>query len=351
MSWVTDLARPEIVVLRAYEPAAWEPQLTRLHANELPWRVPGDESQSGLNRYPESQPRELISRLAQLYGVGERQVLATRGSDEAIDLLIRAFCRAGADGVLVCAPSFGMYEIAARIQGARIVVAHLRPGDAFALDPSALLERWTPEVRLVFLCSPNNPTGNRFEPTAILHIARALAGRCLIVVDEAYVEFASGPSLAPRIAEVPNLAVLRTLSKAHGLAGARLGAVIADAEVIALLRKVVPPYAIAQLTLEAALRVLGADDGTVSRRRVRELVAERERLSVALRELPDITQVWPSDANFILAEFADPARALQRARAARLLVRDVRAGAGLSRALRISVGSPEQNSRLLEAWR
>jgi len=350
MSWVNELARPEIVALKPYEHAAWEPSLERLHANELPWRGADDDSDAGLNRYPEPQPRALVERLAQIYSVPAACVLVGRGSDEAIDLLTRGFCRAGRDAVLVCPPTFGMYSVCARIQGAEVVQAPLRAADGFALDADAVLDRCVPGVKLVFLCSPNNPTGNLLDEAQMVRLAARLAGRALVVVDEAYLEFADRPSLARRVAELPNLAILRTLSKAYGLAGARCGALIADPQVIALLRKVIPPYAIAQLTLEAVLRRLTPAGLADSRAQLAVLLAERQRLLTALPRLRRITRVWPTDANFVLAEFDDAGAALARGRDARLLVRDARGYPGLGRALRITVGTPEQNSRLLEAW-
>ncbi|HEV2441222.1 MAG TPA: histidinol-phosphate transaminase [Steroidobacteraceae bacterium] len=350
MSWVQEIARPDIVALRPYEHASWEPGLERLHANELPWRPADDGSRAGLNRYPEPQPRALVERLAELYAVAPPSVLVGRGSDEAIDLLARAFCRAGRDAVLVCPPTFGMYSVSARIQGAEVLQAPLLATDGFALDEQALLERCTAAVKLVFLCSPNNPTGNLLDEAAIVRIARRLAGRALVVIDEAYIEFAGRASLARLVAEQPNLAILRTLSKAHGLAGARCGALIADPEIIALLRKIIPPYAITQLTLEAVLDRLKPEPRSQSRTRLEMLLAERERLSLSLPRLARVARVWPSAANFLLAEFEDAGAALARAREARLLVRDARGYPGLGRALRITVGTPEQNGRLLEAW-
>ena len=350
MSWIQELARPDIVALKPYEHASWEPSLERLHANELPWRPAGDDSLAGLNRYPEPQPRALVDGLAELYGVASSSLLVGRGSDEAIDLLTRAFCRAGRDAVLVCPPTFGMYSVSARIQGAEVLQAPLLAAGGFALDEEGLIERCTAAVKLIFLCSPNNPTGNLLDEAAILRLAQRLCGRALVVVDEAYIEFATRPSLARLVAERPNLAVLRTLSKAHGLAGARCGALIADPQIIALLRKIIPPYAIPQLTLEAVLDRLTPAARAQSRSRLEVLLAERQRLSTALRRLPRVTKVWPSDANFLLAEFADAGAALARAREARLLVRDARGYPGLGRALRITVGTPEQNGRLLEAW-
>jgi len=350
VSWVQQLARPDIVALKPYEHASWEPSLERLHANELPWRPGNDDSRAGLNRYPEPQPSALVAGLAELYAVAPSSVLVGRGSDEAIDLLTRAFCRAGTDAVLICPPTFGMYSVSARIQGAEVVQVPLLVADEFAVDEHAVLDRCTAAVKLVFLCSPNNPTGNLLDEAAIVRLARRLAGRALLIVDEAYIEFARRPSLARLVAQQPNLAILRTLSKAYGLAGARCGALIADPEVIALLRKIIPPYAIPALTLEAVLDRLTPEARAQSRAGLETLLAERERLLQALPRLAGITRVWPSDANFVLAEFADAGAALARAREARLLVRDARGYPGLGRALRVTVGTPEQNGRLLEAW-
>jgi len=346
MSWLTNLARPEIANLKSYEHAVWDPALERMHANELPWRALGDNTDAGLNRYPEPQPRELIARLSALYDVAPNCVLAGRGSDEMIDLLVRVFCRAGEDSVLICPPTFGMYAVSARIQNAQVVSIPLQADQGFALDEQAVLAA---DAKLIFLCSPNNPTANLLDEAAVLRIAAHFEGRALVVMDEAYIEFADRPSIARHIGAAPQLAVLRTLSKAHGLAGARCGTLIANPEVIGLLRKVISPYAIPQLTVEAALRLLQAPQLAVMRSRVEEVRREREKLSAALRQLPNTIRVWPSAANFVLAEFHDVDRALSRSRAAGLLIRDVRTQPGLGKALRISVGTPEQNDRLLEA--
>lgn len=351
MSWVSELARPDIVALKAYEHASWEPTLERLHANELPWRPVGDDSVAGLNRYPEPQPHTLVEGLASLYGVAPEYVLVGRGSDEAIDLLTRAFCRAGRDAALICPPTFGMYAVCARIQGAEVITVPLRADAGFSIDERALLERCTPAVKLVFLCSPNNPTGNLLDEEVILRITARLAGRAIVVVDEAYGEFSGAPSLARHIPRLPHLAVLRTLSKAHGLAGARCGTLIADPEVVALLRKVIPPYAITQLTLEAVLRQLEPAKLTESRANIESIRSECARLMCALPDLARVVRIWPSNANFVLGQFDDAGKALQLARDTRLLVRDARGYPGLGQALRITVGTPAQNDRLLEAWR
>jgi histidinol-phosphate aminotransferase len=351
MSWVRELARPEIVALKPYEHAVWEPTLERLHANELPWRSLSDQSEAGLNRYPEPQPQPLVQRLAELYDVAPGQLLVGRGSDEPIDLLVRAFCRAGQDSVLVCPPTFGMYSVAARIQGAQVVSVPLRADRGFALDEDALLGRCTGDVKVVFLCSPNNPTGNLLDEQAIVRIATELAGRAVIVIDAAYIEFSASRCLSRHLPQLPHLAILRTLSKAHGLAGARCGALLADPELIALLRKIIPPYAMAQLTVEAVLRQLQPAQVGIAHQHIEVIRSERSRMSAALQQMRGVTRVWHSDANFLLVEFADPDAALTAARAARLLVRDVRSQPGLGSALRITVGGVSQNDRLLEALR
>jgi len=244
-----------------------------------------------------------------------------------------------------------MYSVSARIQGADVITVPLRADAGFAIDESALLERCTPNVKLVYFCSPNNPTGNLLDEQTIVRIATKLAGRAVVVVDEAYIEFSDAKSLARHLPRLPHLAILRTLSKAHGLAGARCGTLIADPEVIALLRKVIPPYAIAQMTLEIVLRQLEPQGLAESRANIERIKSERARMLNALPELGRVVRVCPTDANFILTHFNDAGTALQLARNANLLVRDARGYPGLGQALRVSVGTAEQNNRLLEAWR
>jgi histidinol-phosphate aminotransferase len=348
-NWVTAIARSDIRSLRAYEHASWEPGLVRLNANESPWRSPGDESEAGLNRYPEPHPHALTAALATLYGVPATMALASRGSDEAIDLLIRSYCRAGQDAVAICPPTFGMYAVAAHVQGAQVIEVPLRREAGYAFDRDALLDRCRANVKLVFLCSPNNPTGTRLARADILDVVRSLEGRALVVVDEAYVDFADEPSLLDQVARLPGLVLLRTLSKAYGLAGARCGVLIGHADIVALLRKVIQPYAVTQLSIEAVFRALQPSALEQTRMRVAALREERRRMAAALATLRGVTRVWPSQANFLLVEFEDPAAAWARAHAAGLLVRDMRSSLGLTQALRISLGLPEQNDRLLQS--
>ena len=347
MSSILALARPEIVALKAYSHASWDPAFDRLHANELPWRAETDRSQAGLNRYPEPHPHVLAQRLAKLYGVDDAQLLPGRGSDESIDLVVRGFCRAGVDNVILCPPTFGMYAVAARIQGAEVREVPLLRERGFALDTPGVLAACDANTRIVFLCSPNNPTGNAMAPVDVERLLIALADRALVVVDEAYIEFSGDASLTAALARFPNLVVLRTLSKAYGLAGARVGSLIAQSAIVALLAKVIPPYSIPQLTIEAVLATLGDVQLAIQRERVAQVRTERERLRAALADCKPVQKIWPSVANFLLVDFAAPESVLAAARAARLLIRDMRNVSPQS--LRISVGTPEQNDRLIRS--
>ena len=348
MSLVERLARPEILALEPYSHASWDPTLERLHANENPWPAYGDGTPSGLNRYPEPHPHEVEARLAALYGVRPDQLIAGRGSDEAIDLLTRAFLAAGRDAAIVCPPTFGMYAVATRIQGARIVEVPLRTAD-WSLDEPALLAAATEDVKLVFLCSPGNPTGCALSKESIERLLGALAGRAFVVVDEAYAEFSSEASFASRLAEFPNLVVLRTLSKAYGLAGARCGALLADAALVALLGRIIAPYSLATPTCDAVLAALAPAGLAEAATRIDLLKGERSRLAQGLAGLALVRHVHPSDANFLYVECMDASVVLARARDAGLLIRDFSRGARTPGAVRITVGTPAQNDRLLEA--
>lgn len=347
MNPILQLARPDILSLQPYQHAAWEPSLERLHANEMPWRASQDETTAGMNRYPEPQPIELIEHLAALYGVPAANLLVGRGSDEGIDLIVRTFCRAGTDSVMICPPTFGMYKVSARIQGAGVAEVPLLKEQGFALDAAAVLAAWQPGIKVVFLCTPNNPTGNLLERRAIETVCEQLADRAIVVVDEAYMEFAERASLSSELPRFANLVILRTLSKAFALAGARCGALLAHADIIEVLARVITPYALPTYTIEAALRLTDATHVAESQRRIQLLREERARLREQLPRLPLIRKVWPSDSNFLLVDCTDADRVLQAAIGAGLIIRDPRSQPGLGSSLRISIGTPEQNARLV----
>jgi len=323
-----------------------------LNANESAWRNPADGG-LGANRYPDPQPAALRERLANLYGVRAEQVLVGRGSDEAIDLLVRALCRPGQDAVVVSSPVFGMYAVSARLQGAPLVDVPLRDGESgFESDLNAIADAAVSSgAKLVFVCSPANPTGQAIPPADLLALARRLAGRCLLVVDEAYGEYSDQPSIAGFIDQQPNLAVLRTLSKAHALAAARIGCLLAAPELVAILRNCQAPYPLPSPCVQLAMAGLSEPALVQTRSRVITVRAERERLLHELPGMPGVARVYPSQGNFILARFVDPEAAFKRLLAAGVVVRDMRASPQLGDALRISIGSPAENDTVLETLR
>lgn len=321
-----------------------------LNANESPYPNPAD-AEGQARRYPDPQPAALRQALADLYGCQPEQLLAGRGSDEAIDLLIRALCRPGADSIVVNTPTFGMYAVCARLHGTRVIDVPLREGgDGFACDFEAMASIVQCEdAKILFLCSPGNPTGSLLPLAQIEALATRLEGRALVVVDEAYAEYAQADSAIGLISRRPNIAVLRTLSKAYALAGVRLGTVIADAALITVLRNCQAPYPLPTLCADAALKAIGDAARSATSEHVATVVAERNRLYGAIAVLPGVRRVYPSRANFLLVRFDDAEGAFQRLLGAGIVVRDMRAVPGLGDALRITVGTPAQNAALMAA--
>lgn len=320
-----------------------------LNANESSWRNPADGG-LGANRYPDPQPAALRERLGAVYGVRAEQVLVGRGSDEAIDLLVRALCNPGRDAVVISPPVFGMYAVSARLQGAPLVeVPLVDDASGFRSDLAAIGDAaLATGGKLVFLCSPANPTGQAIAPEDILALARRLAGRCLVVVDEAYGEYSDQPSMASMIDAQPNLAVLRTLSKAHALAAARIGCLLAAPELVAVLRNCQAPYPLPSPCVQLALAGLSEPALVQTRGRVITVRAERERLHHELQDNPAVRRVYPSQGNYLLVRFHDAEAVFQRLLGAGVVVRDMRASPQLGDALRISVGSPSENDALLQ---
>jgi histidinol-phosphate aminotransferase len=348
MRSVLDLARPELRKLRPYTSAAYEPGLIRLNANESPWRLPGDKTERGLNVYPPPRPFVLNEALAAHYGTKSSELLVTRGSSEAIDVLIRGFCEARQDEIIVCPPTFDMYRLYAGIQGAGVVRVPLVKERDFAVDVEKVLGAVTNRTKIVFVCSPNNPTGGSVPRHDVEALCTALSGRALVVIDEAYHEFAGGNFLDLR-ARHEHVVLLRTLSKYVALAGARCGAIIAAAEVIDFLGTVLPPYTFPTPSIELVAEALTEKSLRVAEERIALLKRERHRLAEALLDIPDVRKVYPSDANFVLIETRDGARFAETARKAGILVRTFSGEPALVDCVRISMGRPEDNDRLLQA--
>lgn len=352
-SLATRLARPEILALPPFDIAAkantsFGPDAIRLDANENPFPPLAEGSlAAGLNRYPEPQPARLVGSLAALYEVGAENVLVTRGADDAIDVLVRAFCRPGTDAISICNPTFAAYAHFARLQGARVVETSLDPN--FDFDADAFLREVAHEksLKLAFLCSPNNPTGNPIDAAEVLRVADALPDT-LVVLDEAYLEFSEQPSLAAEAVARPNLVVLKTLSKAFALAGARIGAIISNPDLVAMAARAMPPYPLPSLSIEAALSALAPSRRAVHQARIDRIKAERERLAQILEESPLVTSVRSGGGNFLFLEVAEPDGLARKLLTLGIRVRfRPKAAPG---GVRLSIGSDAENEAALAAF-
>lgn len=349
---INSIARPEIVAMKAYVSArnSAADDGILLNANEAPHpHVDDPEWQRlALNRYPPPQPALLRSRLAELYGVAESRLLVTRGSDEGIDLLTRVFCRPGQDAIVECAPCFGMYRIAATIQGARVIDVPRLAARDFQID-FAELEKVIDQqagVRLVFLTTPNNPTGDLIEREDLERVLRVCENKALVVLDEAYIEFCDAGSASELVGEWPQLVVLRTLSKAWAAAGVRCGIVIADEAVIALLRRVIAPYPLAATAIDAALQAISGEAITSQRQLVESVSQGRVELSAYLKKFNFVNEIWQSAANFILLRVSDARELVDWCAGRGIRIRDFSAQPQLEGCVRLTIGSSDELAEL-----
>ena len=343
---IARLARAEIQALRPYQAAVQVDDTIRLNANEAPWNSSGDRFRRPLNRYPEIRPARLRAALAGQYGCAADKLLVTRGTSEAIDLLIRVFCRAGQDSIVTTSPTFSMYRHYARVQGAAIREVAASRNQDFAVDPQQLLAACDDTTRLIFLCSPNNPTGTPLSRDTLLTVLDARSDRSAVVVDEAYIEFGDEPSAIELLDRYDNLLVLRTLSKALAFAGARCGSVIGPADVIDILDAVQAPYALATPVVECVENALEQQSLREAQRWIRQVTAERDRLIEALADLSFVRRIWPSSANFFLLQVEDADALLRQSNDDKVLLRYF--GGDLADCVRITVGTREENERLLQ---
>ena len=344
---IADIARPEIRRLKPYEAAIQVTDTIRLNANEAPWTSGADPFRRPLNRYPEIRPARLRDALANRFGVEPERLLVTRGTSEAIDLLVRAFCRAGIDNIVTTAPTFSMYRHYAEIQGAAVNAVTTSPDRDFAPTSDDVLAACNEHTRLVFLCTPNNPTGTTLRRDLITGILEARRDRSAVVVDEAYIEFSDAASTVDLLDTYPNLVVLRTLSKALAFAGARCGAVMGPVDVIDMLNAIQAPYAMSTPVVECVEDALSERWLGEANRKVDEIVAERGKLEAALSAMSFVTRAWPSDANFLLVEVKDVDEVMAVTRDKGILLRYF--GGDLADCIRISVGTPDENRALLTA--
>lgn len=330
--------RPDLLDLKPYSSARDEFEgeaSIYLDANENPF-------DNGVNRYPDPYQLKLKNKLADIKGIQVNELLLGNGSDECIDLLFRLFCVPGKDVAASIAPSYGMYQVSAKLN--QIPLKEITLNDDFSLDTAKVLNE-SKGAKLLFICSPNNPSGNAFEISAIEEIAQKFEG--ILVVDEAYVDFSDKGSVVRLIQQYPNLAISQTLSKAYGMAGIRLGLLIANTTMIQWLNKIKPPYNINQLTQSFALEQLNKlDEINVQ---IQYLLKERARLNESLTSVNCVLKIYPSDANFILVKVTDAKNIYESLINQGIVVRNRSTQVLCENSLRLTIGTKEENDALLIA--
>lgn len=334
---IESLIRPNIAALAPYSTARDEcsgaPEVF-LDANESPY-------DNGFNRYPDPHQKALKQRLSIIKGLPVENLFLGNGSDEAIDLLFRVFCEPGRDNIVSICPSYGMYEVAAATNDIEVRKVLLR--EDFSLDADALLQAADRRTKLLFLCSPNNPSGNAFSNAEVLGLVERFPG--IVVLDEAYIDFCSVPSLRVRVNDIPNLVILQTLSKAWGMAGLRLGLAIACPRIISLMSRIKYPYNINILAQRAVLKQLDAPMDA----QVAEIIAQRAVVARMLESFPFVEKVFPSEANFLLVKVAEPDALYAHLLKDGIIVRNRSRMPRCAGCLRITVGTPAENKRLFES--
>ncbi|WP_349351181.1 MULTISPECIES: histidinol-phosphate transaminase [unclassified Flagellimonas] len=336
---VNRLVRESVRKLQPYSSARDEyvsdgSEMIFLDANENPF-------DNGVNRYPDPYQRSLKSVLSEQKGLTEQQILLGNGSDEVLDLIYRAFCEPNQDNIITLPPTYGMYKVLAGINAVENREVLLTRD--FEPNVTEILKVADSNSKLLFICSPNNPTGNAFQKKGIKELLESFNG--LVVVDEAYIDFSNDESWVSELKQYPNLIVTQTLSKAYGLAGIRLGICYASEEIIGILNKIKPPYNVNQLTQQRALqRVLHQD---LVKQEVKQILDEREELIKALKNLEFVTALYPTDANFVLAKVDDANKRYQQLLEKQVVVRNRSTQPLCENTLRFTVGTPEENKKLI----
>ncbi|MFS7359219.1 histidinol-phosphate transaminase [Rahnella inusitata] len=317
-----------------------------LNANEYAIAPQFELTAQTFNRYPECQPALVINRYAAYAGVDPEQVLVSRGADEGIELLIRAFCEPGKDAILYCPPTYGMYSVSAETIGvqARTVAAKAD----WSLDLPAI-EAALDGVKLVYVCSPNNPTGNLIDPAELRAVLEMTGGRAIVAIDEAYIEFCPQATVTGWLQEYPHLAVLRTMSKAFALAGLRCGFTLGNSELIALLMKVIAPYPLSTPVADIAAQALAPEGLAIMRQRVAEVSENRAWLMAELNQCDCVEQVFHSDTNYVLARFTASSAVFKNLWDQGIILRDQNKQPGLSGCLRITIGTRQELQRVIDA--
>lgn len=347
MKDISTLARESVQRLTPYQSARRIGGTgdTWLNANESPKSESYSLDCERLNRYPEFQPDELINRYADYANVSTEQLITTRGADEAIELLIRTFCEPKEDSILINTPTYGMYEVSAETCGVNIIKQPLN--EDFSPNYTAIKSQLS-QTKIVFLCAPNNPTGNLIERTKLIDLLEA-ASNTIVVVDEAYIEFCADNTQTDLISKYTNLVILRTLSKAFALASIRCGFALADKGIIDLMLKVIPPYPVPEPVAQIAIQALSQVGIARMEQQVQQLNELRESFKDALILLPNVRRVFPTTGNFLLAEFTDSKVVFEGMSQKGIILRDFSSKPMLKNCIRITVGSPQEMDYTLTA--
>lgn len=338
---IQHLIRPSIKSLKPYASARDEfkgnkEHLTFLDANENPF-------ENGINRYPDPQQKELKAVISKLKNIPVEQILLGNGSDEVLDLLIRMFCEPNIDNILILPPTYGMYEVLANINAVEVLKINLSES-TFQPQNTAVLNIANGNSKILFLCSPNNPTGNSFEADRVEFLLKNFKG--IVVIDEAYIDFSNEESWLSRLKEFPNLVVVQTLSKAYGMAGIRLGMCFASEAIIATLNKIKPPYNINELTQISAIDQLQKADLVQSQ--IMSLINERELLVRSLDQVTFIKKIYPSNTNFVMIKVDDASKRYQQLIENGIVIRNRTTQPLCENCLRLTIGTTEENMKLIE---
>ncbi|WP_424405305.1 histidinol-phosphate transaminase [Pasteurella sp. PK-2025] len=346
---ISSLSRKNIQALTPYQSARrlggkgdiW------LNANEYPTSPDFDLTQRTFNRYPEPQPQAVIEGYANYAGVSPENVLVSRGGDESIELIIRAFCEAD-DSVLYCPPTYGMYAVSAETCGITLKTVPLTADFQLNL---AEIERNLADVKVVFVCSPNNPTGTLVNREDLLALLEMTKNKAIVVVDEAYIEFCPQATMATELKHYPHLAIIRTLSKAFALAGLRCGFTLANPELINVLQKVIAPYPLPVPVADIAAQALQPAGIEAMQQRVAEILQNRTALEAELRTLPCVEKVFASDGNYLLVKFQDGQKIFNALWDQGIILRNQHKALMLENCIRITIGTAEENQAVVEAIR
>lgn len=337
---IQDLIRPTVKALKPYSSARDEYQgnsddMVFLDANENPF-------ENGVNRYPDPQQRTVKSLLSEIKGIPQKNILLGNGSDEVLDLIYRAFCEPNQDSIITLPPTYGMYSVLANINA--ITIKSVQLDANFQPKVDEILKIADSNSKLLFLCSPNNPTGNSFEARSIERLIKEFKG--IVVIDEAYIDFSNDESWASSLEDFPNLIVTQTLSKAYGMAGIRLGICYASEEIISVLNRIKPPYNVNELTQQKAISQL--EKSELTKQQVSNILEERAVLVNNLERVNYISKIYPSDANFVLAKVDDATKRYNQLIEKGIVIRNRTTQPGCENCLRFTIGTPEENKILID---